>query len=203
MTKRASALAALILLFSLTAIAEEKVKEPSTGKSFPAQVSFTQDGKDYTLTLTGVAVRKKFIFKVYGMAHYTEEFTQGTEKEAFAAALDDGKAKEIIMDFARDVDAGKIRDAYAEGFQEHAKGEEFKEIKPTVDEFLGFFTQDVKENDQFVLRWTPGGTITSIIIGQEKPAITNPTFARILWSIWFGEDSVVDREDLVKRMVKD
>jgi hypothetical protein len=203
MARRASTLAALILLFFFSANAEDKVKEPSTGKSFPAQVSFTQDGKDYTLTLTGVAVRKKFIFKVYGMAHYTEEFTQGTEKEAFAAALDDGKAKEIIMDFARDVDAAKIRETYAESFKEHAEGEEFKEIKPTLDEFLGFFTQDVKENDQFVLRWTPGGTITSIIIGQEKPAITNTAFARILWSIWFGKDSVVDREDLVKRMVKD
>ncbi len=203
MIKHVSTLAMLMFLFFVAGRAEEKVKEPSTGKTFPAQVSFTEDGKDHTLQLTGLAVRKKFIFKVYGMAHYLEEFQQGTEDEAFAAVLRDGTAKEIIMDFARDVDAAKIRETYLESFSEHATPAEMKEIKPLLDQFLGYFKQDVKENDQFVLRWTSGGVVTPTIIGQEKPAITSPTFARILWSIWFGKDSVVDREDLVKRMVRE
>jgi hypothetical protein len=38
--------------------------------------------------------------------------------------------------------------------------------------------------------------------GEEKPAISSPLFARVLWSIWLGEDAIVDREDLVSRCVK-
>lgn len=62
--------------------------------------------------------------------------------------------------------------------------------------------KEVKENQQYVLRWLPGGTILSTIQGEEKPAITNDTFARILWPIWLGPDSVVDRDDLVARIAK-
>jgi hypothetical protein len=192
-----------LMLFLSPVYAQENVKEPSTGKNFPGQVSFTHDGKNYTLTLTGVSVRKKLIFKVYGMAHYIESFSKGSDKEAFDAVMAEGKAKQITMEFARDVDAAKIRETYGESFKEHATVGELKAIKPSLDQFLGFFTQDVKENDRFVLRWIPGGTITSTIIGQEKPPITDAAFARILWSIWFGEDSVVDRDDLVQRMVKE
>ena len=195
-------LSAFMFLLSPT-YAQENVKEPSTGKNFPGQVSFTHDGKNYTLTLTGVSVRKKLVFKVYGMAHYIESFTKGGSQEAFDAVMADGKAKQITMEFARDVDAAKIKETYEDSFKEHATREELKAIKPSLDQFLGYFTQDVKENDQFVLRWMPGGTIASTIIGQEKPPIADAAFARILWSIWFGEDSVVDRDDLVQRMVKE
>ena len=191
------------MFFLFPIYAQENVKEPSTGKSFPDQLSFTHDGKDYTLTLTGVSVRKKLVFKVYGMAHYVDKFTKGSDKEAFNTVMAEGNAKQITMEFARDVDAAKIKETYEESFKEHATGEELKAIKPYLDQFLGFFTQDVKENDRFVLRWIPGGTITSTIIGQDKPPLKDAAFARILWSIWLGEDSVVDRDDLVERMIKE
>jgi hypothetical protein len=35
-----------------------------------------------------------------------------SEEDGFKAILSDGKAKQITMDFARDVDAPKIKDAY-------------------------------------------------------------------------------------------
>jgi hypothetical protein len=39
-------------------------------------------------------------------------------------------------------------------------------------------------------------------MGQEKEPITNPAFARVLWTIWFGGDSIVDPDDLVARVAK-
>jgi hypothetical protein len=114
--------------------------------------------------------------------------------------LVDGKARQITMDFARDVDAGKIRDAYLDGFRENATADELKSIQPLVDEFVGFFAKEVKENQQLILRWLPGGIVVATITGEEMPAITSPLFARVLWSIWFGKDSIVDRDDLVVRI---
>jgi hypothetical protein len=194
------ALLPLLLLFPVMAPAQETVQEPSTGKSFPVVVKFTKDGVGYTMSLTGVAVRKKLVFKVYGMAHYAQDPVKGPKDAALEAMLVDGKARQITMDFARDVDAAKIRDAYLDGFKENATADEFTSIRPLVDQFVAFFSRDVKENQQFVLRWLPGGIVIAAVAGEEKPPLTSPLFARVLWSIWLGKDSIVDRSDLVSRI---
>jgi hypothetical protein len=85
--------------------------------------------------------------------------------------------------------------------KDNASVQEWTSIQPAADQFVGFFTQDVKEGEQFVLRWLPGGIVSVTIAGIDKPAITNQQFARVLWSIWFGQNSIVDREDLVDRIV--
>jgi hypothetical protein len=190
----------LIFLVAATAPAQESVQEPSTGKSFPVVVKYTKDGTEYPMSLTGVAVRKKLVFKVYGMAHYAQDPVKAPKEEALAAMLVDGKARQITMDFSRDVDAGKIRDAYMDGFRENATADELKSIQPLVDQFVGFFAKEVKENQQFIVRWLPGGIVVATVAGEEKQPITSPLFARVLWSIWLGKDSIVDRDDLVARI---
>ena len=197
------ALIASSSFFSVLCVGQQKVKEGSTGKLFPAEISFKHDTSDYTLKVTGLTVRKKFVFKVYGMAHYIQDPVIGSKDDAFKAVLADGKAKQITMNFARDVDAKKIGEAYKDGFKDHTTSEVLKKIQPLVDQFIGYFSKDVKENEEFVLRWLPGGTVIAILQGDEKPPITDVTFAQSLWSIWFGNDSIVDRDDLVKNLVTD
>jgi len=182
--------------------AQETVKESSTGKTFPVQLTISHEGKSYPVTLTGTTVRKKVVFKVYGMAHYQQDPQPGKESDVLASTLVDGKARQITMEFVRDVDVASIQGAYRDGFEENATAEESKAIAPLVQKFLGYFTKDVKENDRFVLQWLPGGTIIAQTQGTDHPPITDPTFARVLWSIWMGEDSIVDRDELVERFVK-
>lgn len=190
----------LLFLLAGTVTAQESVQEPSTGKSFPLLVRYSSGGTEYPMTLTGVAVRKKLVFKVYGMAHYAQDPVKGPKEEALSSMLVDGKARQITMDFARDVDAGKIRDAYMDGFRENATADEFRTIQGLVDQFVAYFAHDVRENQQFIVRWLPGGVVVATVAGEEKPPITSPLFARVLWSIWLGKDSIVDREDLVARI---
>jgi len=198
---RSLALLAAILLFSIPCRSQQTVTEPSTGRKFPAEVTYKRGDATFTMTQTGVAVRKKVIIKVYGMIHYMQDPVRGKSKDVFNNILTDGKAKQITMEFVRDVGLDKIQEAYRDGFKSNASAEEFKKIEPLVNQFVGFFTRDVKENDQFILRWLPGGVIVATVQGEEKPAITDPQFARTLWSIWFGEDSIVDRDDLVEKIV--
>jgi len=191
-----------ILLLAGTASAQEMVTEPSTGKKFPTVQSFSAGGKEYTMQLTGVAVRKKVIFKVYGMAHHMENPAGGTRAGVIKDALTDGKAKQITMVFVRDVDASSIQNAYRNGFKENASKQELPQIQALIERFVGNFTSEVKENDVFILRWLPGGTIIPVIKGEEKEPITSQVFARVLWTIWFGDDSIVDPDDLVDRVAK-
>lgn len=197
------ALIAFSTLFAVLCPGQQKVKEGSTGKMFPAEISFKHDTTEYTLKVTGLTVRKKFVFKVYGMAHYIQDPVVGNKDDAFKGVLTDGKAKQITMNFARDVEAKKIGEAYRDGFKDHTTPEVLKKLEPLVDQFIGYFSKDVKENEEFVLRWLPGGTVIAILQGDEKPPLVDVTFAQSLWSIWFGKDSIVDRDDLVKNLVTD
>jgi hypothetical protein len=195
-------ISALAVLLSSAGMCQQTVKEPSTGKLFPAEVKVTNNGKEYALKCTGVAVRKKLIFKVYGMAHYMQDPGKTNDfKTAFNGILTNGKAKQIVMEFARDVEIAKIKEAYTDGFKEALSSTEFQQLQPVINQFLGYFSKDVKENERFTLRWLPDGVVTANIQGEEKPAITNGTFARALWTIWFGDDSIVDREKLVEFIV--
>lgn len=180
---------------------EGEVKEKSTKKVFPAAVEFKHDGADYKLSITGVGVRKKVVFKVYGIAHYMEVADFADVHKALDNALSDSYAKQITMDFARDVGVEKIQDAYRKGFEKNATDEEAEVIVPFVDTFVGYFNEDVKENDQFVLRWLPDGIVLTVVKGVEKEPIANVTFAKVLWRIWLGEKSIVDRKKLVAMTV--
>jgi hypothetical protein len=195
-------LVAALLACAPLLVAQETVKENSTGKFFPVSITISHDGKTIPLTLTGTTVRKKLIIKVYAAAHYMQDPPTGKEQDLYAAVLADGKAKQLTMEFVREVGMDKIRNAYRDGFEENSTKEELKTIAPLVEQFVGYFATDVKENDRFIVRWLPGGVVQAQVQGTEKPAITNPLFARILWSIWFGEDSIVDREELVSRFLK-
>ncbi len=192
----------LVCALPLRSAAQDRVQESSTGKFFPTQVTVTYEGKNYGLTLTGTAVRKKMVFKVYGIAHYAESPASGSAEEVLASMLTDGKAKQITMEFVRDVDVEKIQGAYRDGFKENIPEAEAKTVAPLVEQFLGYFKKEVKENDRFVLQWLPGGVVIAQTQGTTHPPIKSVTFAKALWSIWLGEDSIVDREDLVARAAK-
>ncbi|HSQ74961.1 MAG TPA: chalcone isomerase family protein [Bacteroidota bacterium] len=197
-----SLLGLLVSVLLLPVCAQETVKEASTGKTFPVQLTITHEGESYPVVLTGTTVRKKVVFKVYGIAHYAQDPQPGKTDEVLAAMLTDGKAKQITMEFVRDVDVASIQTAYRDGFAENATADEAKAIAPLVEKFLKYFTRDVKEDDRFVLCWLPGGTVLAQTQGTDHPAITNTIFARVLWSIWLGEDSIVDQDDLVSRFAK-
>jgi hypothetical protein len=192
----------LTAFLAVPLLAQEKVKEPSTEIEFPTVVKFTSEGKEFQASLTGVAVRKKVVFKVYGMAHYMQDAGKMGEDAAYAAVLTDGKAKQISLQFVRDVDAASIQSAYRDGFTNSTPAADLPKIQGSIDKLLAYFSTPVKVGDTFTYRWLPGGTVVAIVQGQEKPAITDPAFAKSLWAIWFGEDSIVDREDLVARIAR-
>jgi hypothetical protein len=195
----------IFVLFGMCsmAAAQETYQEPSTGKTFPTTVQIAHNDANFTLQLTGATVRKKFFFKVYAVAHYMELSEEAMSKDALLKmALTDGPAKQIVMDFARDVDAEKIQGAYREAFEKHTSPEVYQSIKPLTEQFIGYFNEPVKENDQFILQWLPGGTIIAIVKGKTQPAISNVDLAKALWATWLGKDSIVDRDKLVERVAK-
>lgn len=185
---------ALVLSCVTAFCSAEDVTDPSTGIKFPGTVSFSDHGKDYTLSATGVATRKKFFVKVYSVASYVEDPAHLSAGDPSNSVLNAKGAKQLTLSFVREVPERKLTEGYRESFGKIGyKNEEM------MGKFFGFF-ENTKNRDQHTFRWLPDGTVVVLINNEEKGRIQNPEFARALWSIWFGNAGVVDKKQLTKNV---
>jgi hypothetical protein len=194
--------AAVIASIAVVAAAQDTVEEKSTGTQFPKTITFAEENQTYEIEVTGLAVRKKYWVKVYAVAHYMGGGeTYDSDAAALTVALSDQYPKQITLAFVRDVGADKIHDAFEEDIKKNASEAELAEITAVADKFVSFFKEDAKKGERMVFRVVPGGRLTTIIHGEEREPIDSVTFSRVLWRIWLGEHSVVDRDHLVEMAV--
>lgn len=191
-------LTGLFCLATLSLSAAGEIKDSGTGATFPASVSFEHDGKQYQLDATGTSTRKKLIVKVYGMASYLEKGAAGAD--SFAKVMDPKVAKQLTMKWMRDIEAKQLTDGYRDSFKIAVESTNAGDIQKEIDQFLGFYTQPIKNGDEQVLRYAPGGYVELLINGKSLGNITSEPFAQALWAIWFGPKSVVNRDQLVSLM---
>jgi hypothetical protein len=190
------------LLFASSLIGLETVTDPNTGEAFPKEVNFDYDGKSYALDATGVATRKKLVVKVYSIAHYLQKGEGIQGGDPFQKILSDNLAKQLTIQWVRDVSHDKMQEAFQEAFHKVFPDTYNRDMKAPIEQFLKLFPQDVHKGDQYVIRWIPGGTIEVLINGKETGHFTNPEFAKGVWSIWLGPYSIVKRDELVSLMSK-
>ena len=129
------------------------------------------------LVLNGAGLRKKAIFKVYVGALYLPSKTSSAD-----AALAAGSAK-VTMRFMRDVDAGKLRDAWTEGFANNNAPDEVAKLKARIERFNALFT-DVKEGEMIEVDLTNGASVT--IGGKARGSVEGDDFAKAVLRIWLG-----------------
>ena len=144
MTRIALALAAAVLCSAAPALARDVA-----GVDVPETLSI--EGK--TLKLNGAGIRKKFVIKVYTGAMYLEN----TSSDA-AAILATDQVRVVQMTFLRNVDKGKILDAYKEGFEKNSKGDMAK-LQPALDKFQAGLG-DMKSGQAMTVRYVPGKGVT-------------------------------------------
>lgn len=185
-------LTGLLCVATLSLYAGGEVKDEGTGKTFPSTVTFEHEGKSYELDATGTSMRKKMSFKVYGMASYLEKNATGSD--AFAKVMDPKAAKQLTMKWMRDIEAKLLTDGYRDSFKKVLEG---SDLQKEIDQFLTFYSQDIKDGDEQVIRYLPGGYVELLMNGQSRGHLTNEAFAQALWKIWFGPKSVVNRDQLV------
>jgi hypothetical protein len=112
--------------------------------------ALTYEGK--ALKLNGAGIRKKVVVKVYVGALYLESTSTSAD-----AIVKSDQAKVVRMVFLRDVDKGKILDAYKEGFERNSKGDLAK-LQPALDK-LGAMS-DMKSGQWLQVAYAPGKGVT-------------------------------------------
>lgn len=196
----------LCLILMSVAHANNRLFETKAEKDFPQSVIIKYDNEQLELFLTGLTVRKKFFLKIYSMAHYIEQKSNFSGQdisndEIYQNILQQHVAKQISMVFLRSLTAKQIQDSLISGIKLNTNEEEYMQILPQLEKFIRPISEDVKQNDEFIIRWFPDGTMVSIFQEDEISSIKDEQFARALWLIWFGNHSVVDRNLLIKQML--
>ncbi len=176
-----------------TGIAQEIV-EPSTKTRFPTTRPFL-DGAALgpALDCVGTAVRKKFIFKVYGMCLYVDipvlhqRVGDTADPETIAQALiRGGVAHAFVLHFVRNVDARKIVDAFREGLQKNWPDGAFDPDQPGVRQFLAATNFDIRDGQEIQI-WIDAQSRVHIRFA-DRPVVTidDPTLQRAITGIWLG-----------------
>ena len=178
--KRLIAVAAVVGLAS--AASAQTWTEPKSGVAFPVK-------KDDT-TLLGAGLRVKkivFAFRAYAVALYASDaaiagplaaFKGKTTSPEFYQALQTGDfKKELVLKFLRNLSQDRIQGAMRESLE----GADPK----LLDQFVSYFPE-LKEGQEAVLRWAPGGTLETVMAGQAKPPIADRKFAERLFGLYLG-----------------
>ena len=170
----------------------EDVAEPRTGVRFPAKVG--------DMSLLGVGLRTKTILKVkvYAIGLYVADSAlSGSLKGPTGAKL----YRELVWgDFPKEVHLRLVRDVSASQMQESIREALEKADKARVDTFVSYFG-DIKTGQEYVLRWTPGGSLETVANGTPKPPIADKNFAAAVFGIWLGDDPIQEdiKRDLIAR----
>jgi hypothetical protein len=178
-----AALAALVVLAIASPAAAETYTEPKS------KVAFDVERDDLVLLGTGLRVKKIiFSFKAYAVALYVDKAAaegplaafkgKPVSDELFEAVQTGDFKKELVLHFLRDLGEKKIQGAMREALEE---GTDPK----VLAQFISYFPE-VKKGEECTLRWVPGGTIETVMKGEEKPPIADPTFAKTLFGLYVG-----------------
>jgi hypothetical protein len=179
---RCIAVAALVALGAAGTASAQTWTEPKSGVAFPVKKD------DMTLLGGGLRVKKiLFTFKAYAIGFYVSDeaiagplaaFKGKTTSPEFYHALQTGDfKKELVLHFLRNLSEGRIQGAMRESLE----GADPKEL----DQFVSYFPE-LKEGEEAVLRWAPGGTLETVMAGQAKPPIADQKFSERLFGLYLG-----------------
>ena len=188
-----SSVFSIFCLANTTAFSQENFQDLQSGKMFPKEVEVKHDGKSYTLKATGATTRKKYIIQIYSIASYIDN---PSRTEGVKQMLDPNKTKQVTQIYLHDIDQKKMTDFLNESISKNIPAEQDLELRPLVNDFLSFY-KGVKVNDKHETRWYPGGEVEFYINGKLIGTIKSEKFALALWKLWFGDNSIVNRDEMV------
>ena len=75
-----------LAVWAVAAVAAELIGLPGSSATYPVEVDAKAGGQPVTMTLTGVAMRKKLVFNVYAIGSYIEKGATVKTAEDLVAA---------------------------------------------------------------------------------------------------------------------
>jgi len=141
-----------------------------------------------TLTLNGVGLRKRAIFKVYVNGLYVPQ----KSKDA-ATLINEKGPRRASLHMLRDVDADSFVNAFTDGLRANLSDAQMAALKPQIDTFTSTLKSigEAKKGDVINFDYTPDGGTRITVNGQPKgAAIPGHDFYSAVMRIWLGDKPV-------------
>lgn len=175
----------------------QDVAEPRTGVRFAVK-----RGGD---TLLGIGLRvKKVAFikaKVYVVGLYVSDAALGGPLAAhrgkprtpdfFNDLVWGDFEKRLALRFVRDVGRDQIQNAMREALAQRTEPR-------LLEQFVGSFAE-LKEGQECLLSWAPGGSLVVTMAGEARPPIADKAFAAAVFGLYLGERPL--QEDIKQGLV--
>jgi hypothetical protein len=185
--------AAVAVLSSALALGESVGVEGSSTE-YQTKIEAKVGGKTVKLDLTGAALRKRVVFKVYTIGSYVEAGAGVRTAEELAAA-DCPKQLHLVME--RDVEGKELAEAVEKaihrGRGENAFADELKSLADTMKAL------ELKKGDHVRLTNLPKKGLECDVAGKKQIVIENSDFSRAVWEIYLGKKNIDD--DIKKALV--
>ena len=135
-----------------------------------------------TLLLNGIGLREKFWVDIYVGSLYLV-----TRSDNVAEILSAPHASRIQMDFVyKEVAKEKLLKAWGDGFSKNQNKETMAALQDRIDQFYGYFDQNVVAKEQYILDYIPGKGTTIIKNSKILGVIPGEDFKNALMEIWLG-----------------
>jgi len=143
------------------------------------RLSDTMNVGNTQLMLNGIALRTKYMFKIYVAGLYLARPSTNA-----AEIVETDAPKALVMQFVHDIKRDTMVEAYREGFANNAAGLLAKH-QADVDRFLAFLPA-VKEGDRLLFSYNPGKGSTFIFNGSSRLHIPGKAFSDIYLLVFIG-----------------
>lgn len=164
---------------------------------FPNTVEISPEGRaegeKIRLHKTGESERKILFLRIYWIAHYLE--LPYTEE---VPVHESHSPRAVHLVFQRTISGKRIEKEFIELIQSRCNDSEWADLQESVYAYTRPFAEgNVRKGDRFTLEWIPPFKLVSFFNEDLISSIDNPRFARLLWSVWTGADSIVDAQALL------
>jgi hypothetical protein len=185
--------AAAAALFGAVAFAGETVAVDGSRTTYETKIEPTVGGKAVKMDLTGAALRKQLVFKVYTIASYVEAGAGVRSAEDLAAA-DCPKQLHLVME--RDVGGKEMAEAVQKAIRDGRGNDAFPEELKALNETMKALA--LKKGDHVLLTNVPKKGLECDVAGKKMILIENSDFSKAVWEIYLGKKNI--DEDVKKAL---
>lgn len=190
-------LAGLLGLAVSASFAGELVGVPGSYTQYPADVDASVGGKAVKLSLTGTAMRSKFILNVYAIGSYVQAGS-GVKTAEDVIAADTVKRLHLVME--RTVEGKDLAEAFRSAVRMNHPEPVFKDEVGTLVSFMR--STSVRKGEHIHLTHVPGVGLHCSVAGKADFLIKNVKFAQAVWEIYLGKNNLGEhiKKGLVSRL---
>ncbi|MCM2370640.1 chalcone isomerase family protein [Aporhodopirellula aestuarii] len=174
MPKLSSKITAILLLFVVTAMAND-----ATAEDFPQQIQAGQ----HRLILNGSGSRTKYLLEMYVAGLYLSNETQSP---AAIAGADEAMSIRIKITSGF-VSQEKLVDSLTEGFR-NATGGNVTPIQPQINQFRKCFAETITKGDTYDFIYLPKYGVAVHRNAKLKGVIAGIEFKKALFDIWLSDN---------------